>query len=53
MIRFEEMKNREIAEKLGITQKAVEARMTKALKILRDEFKDYLPAILLFTQLFR
>jgi len=51
MSRFEEMKNREIAEKLGITQKAVEARMTKALKILRKELKDYLPLVLALLDL--
>ena len=49
MSRFNEMKNREIAEKLGISQKAVEAQMTKALKILRNELKDYLPLILITT----
>jgi len=45
MSRFEELKNREIAEKLGVTQKTVEAHLTKALKILRKELKDYLPVI--------
>jgi len=49
MSRFNDMKNREIAEKLGISQKAVEAQMTKALKILRNELKDYLPLILIAT----
>ena len=49
MSRFNDMKNREIAEKLGISQKAVEAQMTKALKILRKELKDYLPLILIAT----
>lgn len=51
MSRFEEMKYREIAEKLGVTTKAVEARMTKALKILREELKDYLPVIIVITTL--
>uniref|UniRef100_UPI003217D49F RNA polymerase sigma-70 factor n=1 Tax=uncultured Draconibacterium sp. TaxID=1573823 RepID=UPI003217D49F len=51
MSRYEEMKNREIAEKLGITQKAVEARMTKALKYLRNELKDFLPLIAVITSL--
>lgn len=45
MSRFEELKNREIAEKLDISQKTVEAHLTKALKILRNELKDYLPII--------
>lgn len=51
MSRFEEMKNREIAEKLGVTQKTVEAHLTKALKILRDELKDYLPLIVAFSKI--
>lgn len=45
--RNEGMKYREIAEKLGIAQKTVEAQMSKALKILRSRLSDYLPAILL------
>jgi len=49
MSRFNDMKNREIAEKLEISQKAVEAQMTKALKILRCELKDYLPLIMIAT----
>ncbi|SET04789.1 RNA polymerase sigma-70 factor, ECF subfamily [Draconibacterium orientale] len=49
MSRFEELKNREIAEQLGISQKTVEAHLTKALKILRKELKDYLPVIVLFS----
>ena len=34
MSRFDELKNREIAERLGVTPKTVEAHLTKALKIL-------------------
>nr|WP_294897529.1 RNA polymerase sigma-70 factor [uncultured Pedobacter sp.] len=49
--RFEELKNREIAEKLGVSQKTVEAHLTKALKILRTELKDYLPLIALLTRI--
>ncbi len=51
MSRFEDLKNREIAEKLGVTQKTVEAHLTKALKILRNELKDYLPVIAAITQI--
>jgi RNA polymerase sigma-70 factor (ECF subfamily) len=43
MSRNEDLKNREIAVKLGVTQKTVEAHLTKALKILRKDLKDYLP----------
>jgi RNA polymerase sigma-70 factor (ECF subfamily) len=45
MSRYEDLKNREIAEKLCVTQKTVEAHLTKALKILRISLKDYLPFI--------
>ncbi|WP_233380179.1 RNA polymerase sigma-70 factor [Maribellus sp. CM-23] len=45
--RFKDMKNREIALELEISQKTVEARITKALKILREELKDYLPLIMI------
>ena len=40
--RFENLRYREIAEKLGVTVKTVEAHMSKALKLLREELKDYL-----------
>ena len=42
MSRFEDLKYREIAERLQLGEKTVEARMTKALKILRIELRDYL-----------
>ena len=50
--RFEDKKNREIAEEMGITVKTVEAHVTKALKVLREELKDYLPllCILFFSK---
>ena len=51
MSRFEDLKNREIAEKLGVSQKTVEAHLTKALKILRNDLKDYLPIIAAITQI--
>lgn len=40
MNRAEEFKYTEIAERLGISLKAVEKRMKKALEILRKELKD-------------
>lgn len=40
LCRFEEMKYKEVADKLNISPKTVEAQMSKALKILREEFKD-------------
>ena len=51
MSRFEELKHKEIAEKLDISQKTVEAHLTKALKILRKELKDYLPIITVITKI--
>lgn len=51
MSRLGDLKNREIAEKLGINQKTVEAHLTKALKILRIELKDYLPVILAISKI--
>jgi RNA polymerase sigma-70 factor (ECF subfamily) len=51
MSRFEELKNREIAENLGISQKTVEAHLTKALKILRNQLKDYLTLIVIITEI--
>jgi len=45
--RFRDMKNREIASELQISKKTVEARITKALKILREELKDYLPLLMI------
>lgn len=38
--RKEELKNKEIAEKLSISVKAVEKHITKALSILKKELKD-------------
>lgn len=38
--RIQDMKNREIAEKMDISEKTVEYHMTKALKMLRDKLKD-------------
>lgn len=40
--RFEELKYQEIAEKLDISIKTVEAQMSKALKIMRRNLIDYI-----------
>lgn len=45
--RYQDLPNKQIAEQLGISLKTVEAHMTKALRILRQELKDYLASILL------
>lgn len=46
--RFENKKNSEIAEEMQVTIKAVEAHMTKALKILKSKLSDYLFLIFIF-----
>ncbi len=48
MSRFRNMKYREIAEELDISQKTVEAHMSKAMKHVRKNLKDYLLIMLLF-----
>ncbi|RKE04151.1 RNA polymerase sigma-70 factor [Marinifilum flexuosum] len=45
MSRFSGLKNKEIAEQLGISVKAVEKQITKSLKILRLELKEYIPLL--------
>lgn len=47
MHRFEELKYREIAEKLGLSIKTVENQIGKALQFLRDEMKNSLPLLIL------
>jgi RNA polymerase sigma-70 factor (ECF subfamily) len=49
--RFEEFSYKEIAEQQGISIKTVEARISKALRILRVELKDYLPLIYLISRI--
>jgi RNA polymerase sigma-70 factor (ECF subfamily) len=39
--RFDDLSNREIAEKMNISVKTVEAHITNAFKILRSELGDY------------
>lgn len=45
--RYHDTPNREIAQQLGISVKSVEFHITKALKLLRLELKDYLVSLLL------
>jgi RNA polymerase sigma-70 factor, ECF subfamily len=48
--RFEELKYAEIAEQLAISIKTVENHMGKALKIMREQLKDYLPLLLVLMK---
>lgn len=47
MSRNQHKRNSEIAKKLNITEKTVEYHISRALLLLRDELKDYLPCIML------
>ena len=53
MSRFQGLKYREIAEEFEISQKTVEAHMSKALKMLRERLQDYFILFLLFLDFFR
>ncbi|RIH62769.1 RNA polymerase sigma-70 factor [Mariniphaga sediminis] len=43
--RFQEMKNREIAEELNISVKTVEGHISKSIKTFKVALKDYLPLV--------
>lgn len=45
MSRFEDMKYREIADKMGLSIKTIENQMGKALKILRSKLAEFLPVL--------
>lgn len=49
MSRSQKMTYNEIAAKMNISPKTVESYISQALKLLREELKDYLPIALLFT----
>lgn len=49
--RFEEMKYREIAEKLSISIKTVENQMGKALKIMRAKLSEFIVSVLIIFNL--
>lgn len=52
MSRIETLSYQEIAQKLGISVRTVEVRISKALSLLREELKDFLIFVLLLFQLF-
>ncbi|WP_196895905.1 RNA polymerase sigma-70 factor [Aureivirga marina] len=49
--RFENLKYREIAEKLELSPKTIENQMGKALKFIRENLKDYLKILVLLFSL--
>ena len=53
MSRFQDKKYKDIAAELGISEKTVEAHMSKALKTLKEQLKDYRLLLLLLTGFFR
>jgi RNA polymerase sigma-70 factor, ECF subfamily len=48
--RFEELKYAEIAAHLNISVKTVENQIGKALKIMREQLRDYLPLIIMLVK---
>lgn len=50
--RFEELKYAEIAEQLNLSVKTVENQMGKALRIMREQLKDYLPILIVMMNVF-
>jgi RNA polymerase sigma-70 factor (ECF subfamily) len=48
MSRCRMMKTQEIAESLGISVRTVEAQIYNALKIVKEELRNYLPVLILF-----
>lgn len=51
MSRFEELRYQDIADRLGISVKTVENQVSKALRLLREQLRDYLPLFLLIINL--
>jgi RNA polymerase sigma-70 factor (ECF subfamily) len=49
--RIDHLTNREIAARLQLTEKAVEYHITKALRQLKGDLKDFLPLCLLLGQI--
>ena len=52
MSRIQGMKYREIAEELELSQKTVEAHMSKAIKTMRERLKDYFVWLLILISYF-
>jgi RNA polymerase sigma-70 factor (ECF subfamily) len=52
MSRIETMNYQEIAQKLNVSVRTVEVRISKALNLLREELKDFLVLVLMLFQFF-
>lgn len=52
MNRFENKSIEEIAEIMGVSSRTVKRYKSKAIDILKEELKDYLPLFMLFTSVF-
>ena len=48
MSRYENKTHKEIADHFGLSTKSIEFHITKALNVLRNRLKDYLPLFILF-----
>jgi len=53
MSRFEYLKYQEIADKMGLSVKTVENQMGKALKLLRENMKDYLVLLMIIILIYK
>jgi RNA polymerase sigma-70 factor (ECF subfamily) len=51
MNRFEDQTYDDIAAKMGVSSKTIAYRISQALKILREELKEYIPLLLFLTKL--
>lgn len=43
------MKYQDIADRLGVSKRTIEVRIGKALALLRENLRDFLPLILFFN----
>lgn len=51
MSRYDGLSVKEISQRMGVTPKAVEYHITRSLKVLRVNLKDYLPIAVFFLDL--
>jgi RNA polymerase sigma-70 factor (ECF subfamily) len=51
--RHEHLKYQEIADRLNISVKTVEAQMSKALKLMREKLADYIAIVFIMLEIFK